>query len=376
MKVFSVRGRVKFGFNKPLVYFAVGRRGTGKSTLLEHIAQKYLEHGACILDLYGSLDGEAIGWLRSPYAEEKRFLLLKGQNVDVTCSHDVKLCENLKLEDFNHYDIIISTRPLYLSKDHEYFNIAKITDKLYRRRKYKRLIALLAREAASLWYSRVRASEVQTNVKSEMIYLLRELRHTGTALLLDSLRYFSVDVDIRELCDFLILKGQGITSLPFDLKFLYSFFDPHWIRRMKPWEFLAVCGEGQLGVGYFPFHKWHKREKEDILANCGVTVEYGEELKLPENKGPYQSVGDEEHVKIVEAYAFEGSGMLEIAEKQNRSTRTISVHIKKHNGAVTRSGFCPVCRRAGSECQNDMVARGSKKEEKNSKHRGKVEITV
>lgn len=113
-----------------------------------------------------------------------------------------------------------------------------------------------------------------------------------------------------------------------------------------------------MGLGWFPYHTWHKAEKENILASVGVKVEYGEQLKEPEYKGAYKTVGDIEHSDIVRLYLEEGLGMLEISKSLKRSTRTISEHVRKHNEAVERSGFCPECKRAGSQHFNRKAVRG------------------
>jgi hypothetical protein len=65
-----------------------------------------------------------------------------------------------------------------------------------------------------------------------MAYLVREARHCGLALGLDSTRYYSIDIDIRNLSDFIILKSQGMTGLTSDLDWRYSIFEPHIIRNM------------------------------------------------------------------------------------------------------------------------------------------------
>lgn len=64
--------------------------GSGKSTLLEHLAIEYINKGCGLLDLYGSADGEALAWLRSDAIEDRRVLLLKGDNVDIASSFDAK----------------------------------------------------------------------------------------------------------------------------------------------------------------------------------------------------------------------------------------------------------------------------------------------
>ena len=312
------------------------------------------------MDAFGSVDGENLAWLRSDLIKNKEVCLLKGENVDVKTEHDVKLVENLSLKDLERYDLIISSHPLYLNRDHEYYSIGTLVGLLYKRLHWQRLLCMIAREASSLWYSRIKVSESQTNMKSEALYMFREMRHVGVSLALDSLRLQGIDIDLRTHTDFLFIKSQGIDGLPDNLSFLYyNYFNPSFLRNMKPWEFALVCRKGSLGVGHFPYHEWHKLPKENIVKNVGLKIEYGVELEQPRDMGTFQSIGDVEHLKIMELYA-EGLGYNKIHVQLNRSTKSLHDHIHKHNDAVNRSGFCAVCRRAGGEYSGQVVKRGSK----------------
>ena len=75
--------------------------------------------------------------------------------------------------------------------------------------------------------------------------------------------------------------------------------------------------------------------------------------------GTFKTIGDKEHLQIIELYAS-GLGYNKIHEQLKRSTKSLSDHIHKHNNAVTRSGFCAVCRRAGGEYSGKVVKRGMK----------------
>jgi len=55
MKIVWARENDKISFNRPNVFFVTGIKGSGKSSLLEHIAEQYLAHdeavrrrGACM----------------------------------------------------------------------------------------------------------------------------------------------------------------------------------------------------------------------------------------------------------------------------------------------------------------------------------------
>ena len=352
-----VRGGERIGFRRPQTFFCLGGRGEGKSTLLEHIGVRYLLNGAVVLDLFGSADGEGLAWLRSPYAKDKRVLLIRGQNVDVKSPWPSKTVEEMTLDDINNNDVIISARPLYLNRDQEFYDSGKLTDLLYQRLSWKRVVFLVVREASNLYYSRLKVSANQLQSKADMIYLLREGRHFGIALALDSLRYYAVDIDVRSLSDYLLLKSQGVHGLASDLEWLYSFFDPSKIRNHEPFFFYIVSRKGSLGQGWFPYHSWHKEEKENIVKNVGLKIEYGEMIEQPKDMGTYKSVGDKEHTEIIDLY-IKGVGIMDISEKLGRSSRTPHTHIKKHNEAVDRSGFCAACKRVGSEYLNKKAVRG------------------
>ncbi len=357
MKILWTRGNDTLKFSRPSTWFCLGVRGSGKSSFLEHVACQYLERDAVVFDLFGSRDGEGLAWLRSPYAGEKKILLLHGDNVDVDASFSTKSVESVKLSDFENHDIVVSASPLYLNIDQEFSHAARLTDLLYKRLHYKRLVYVVCREAANFYYSRLKVSDNQIFAKSQMIYLIREARHMGIALGLDSVRFYAIDIDIRNLADYMILKAQGVQGLAKDIGWLYSYFNPSTIRNMKPQYFFMITRKGALGLGEFPFHKWHKQEKENILRSVGVKVEYGEPIETGEYRGTFKTVGDKEHAEIIRLYVEESLSIDRIAERLGRSSRTPHEHVKQHNKAVERSGFCPSCRRAKSPFETEVAAR-------------------
>ena len=219
---------------------------------------------------------------------------------------------------------------------------------------------MVAREASSLWYSRIKVSEGQSDAKNEALYLFREMRHLGVSLALDSLRLQGIDIDLRSHVDYLIIKSMGIDGFSQDMRWVYHYFDPKFVRSMKPWEFIILCRSGSIGVGHFPYHSWHKIEKENIVKNVGLRIEYGVEMEKPKDMGTFKSIGDKEHLQIIELYAS-GLGYNKIHEQLNRSTKSLHDHIHRHNDSVNRSGFCAACRRAEGEYNRHVVKRGIKK---------------
>jgi len=348
LKIKWVRGNDYISFKRPNVWFVQGVRGSGKSSFLEHLANIHLKLGNSILDLFGSRDGEGLAWLRSPWAEEKRILLLRGSNVLVDCSYDVKTVGEVSLKDFEKYDIIISASPLYSSMDQEFLEVARLTDKIYKRVHWRRMMFVIMREAANFLYSRLKLLDDQTEAKAQTVYMLREGRHCGISFGLDSVRLLSIDVDIRGLSDYLILKAQGIHGLSRELKWLYRYFNPHELRKLKPHQFVIVTRRGSVGWGVFKKIPWHKKEKEDILKAVDIKVEYLEEPEKGVNRGKYKTVGDEEHAEIIRLKIEENLGIHVIADKLGRSPRTIHTHIRDHDHYIESLGLCPRCKRAGS----------------------------
>jgi len=361
VKVFWVRYNDEVSFNNPCIWFVLGLRGSGKSSFLEHLGENYLYEGNIVFDLFGSRDGENLAWLRSPYVNDKRILLLRGENVDVNCSFPVIQADKFTLHDLERNDIIISSSPLYLNMDQEFYYAAKLTDLLYKRMYWRRLVYVIVREAANFYYSRLRVSENQVIAKSQMIYLVREARHCGLSLGLDSIRYYAIDIDIRNLTDYLILKAQGTIGLTEDLKWLYKYFSPTAMQKMPQKYFVIVSKSGALGFGSFPYPEWHKREGENILKIVDIKVEYGEAAEEAEYRGKNKTVSDREHAEIIRLYLEELLSMEKIARKLKHSSRTIMQHINSHDMAVERSGFCPACKRVQSLYQEINVKREREK---------------
>jgi hypothetical protein len=189
--------------------------------------------------LFSSKDGESLAWLRSPWAETKKILLIHGENCSVTAPCDCKPASKVQLSDFEKYDILISSSPLYSSIDDEFLNAGHLTDLIYKRLSWKKLVFAVTREAANLFYSRMKVSGTQIVSKASMAYLIREARHSGLALGLDSTRFYSIDIDVRNLTDFMVLKSQGLIGLSSELEWLYHMFEPTIIRHM-PRQFFII----------------------------------------------------------------------------------------------------------------------------------------
>jgi len=283
---FWTRGSKSIDFSAPNIFFVLGRRGSGKSAFLETMAYHHLQNGCKVLDLFGSKDGEGLAWLRSNVADNYDIKLLHGDMVDLK-NHDGIKGTGFRLEDLKKGDIFVSASPLYTSMDNEFDSVNHIFDKLWNRTYWDIPIFIIIREAANLLYSRIKVRENQTMAKAELTYMLRESRHSGLALGLDSTKHTSIDIDVRKLTDYLVLKNLGMYGLPKDLYWIYSMLDPNEMQRLKPSEFGMITKEGAVGLGTSDLPRWHKAEGEHILRNVGVKPEYYEDEKESEQAVTY-----------------------------------------------------------------------------------------
>jgi hypothetical protein len=110
----------------------------------------------------------------------------------------------------------------------------------------------------------------------------------GLALGLDSLKYTSIDIDMRYLVDYQVIKQMGMIGLPDDLKWLYHIVRASWIRKMDRASFLVLTREGSIGIGAFSPIPWHKQEGEDILKAVGIKREVGETPELGEDRRTFK----------------------------------------------------------------------------------------
>jgi hypothetical protein len=268
-----VRGNGEIDCARPNIFLVLGMRGSGKSSFLELLASEYLDAGGKVLDLFGSKDGEGLAWLRSPYAKSKRICLLHGDMVEID-GQDALRADKFGLADVDRADIFISASPLYASMDDEFDAVNRIFDVLWRRRYWTEPIFVVVREAANLIYSRIKIRKSQVFAKAEMTYMLRESRHSGLAMGLDSIKHTSIDIDVRTLTDYLVIKNVGMYGLPRDLWWIYKTFDPTAMRKLNPGEFVIMTRRGDMGLGTFEMPSWYKREAENIMNEVGVHPKY------------------------------------------------------------------------------------------------------
>jgi len=332
-------------------YLAYGVRGSGKSALLECIGEQHLRRGHGVFDLWGARSGEGLAWLRSQWAEEGRVLLLHGDNTSVASSFDSKNVSKYRNSDLEKYDLVISASPLYSSLSAEFEFTNQLIDRLYKRQHWRKPIYLLVREAANLLYSRAKISENQKATKYFFIYFLREARHCGVSLGIDSQRFTAVDTDVRSTIDYVFFKSLGHFGLPKEYRFLYRSYLPQSLQSFAPQYFLVFTRYGSHGLGEFPLPRFHKRPGEDLLKILDIEVEHGEEQVQHK---PGRRVGDLKHAELI-ALRVDGYSHRQIAEKLGVASSTVYEHIRYHNEGIQRKGVCLRCKRAKAPHLTELI---------------------
>ncbi len=349
IKLMWVRGRGKIQFNRPHTYTNLGLRGSGKSALLEALAIRFDK----IIDLFGSRDSEGLAWCRSPFKDSILFII--GDSVEISSEWPYKKVSELTLSDLNDYKVILSVSAFYGNLDEEFDALNHILyNVLYRRIQWSKVWFLMVREASNFIYSRIKISRNQSVAKNDFIYLLREARHMGYAVGADTIRWTSIDKEIRDVSDYIFIKRVGVQGLPRDLRFIYGYVNPISMMNPKPHQFVLLSSRGPIAIGLFSKPPWHKEEKENLFKKLNIQIKYGEVPQV----GIGIQLSDWDHAEIIKTYVDTGK-VSETERLCGRARGTIYRHVKKHNLSIKRKGFCERCRRVkGAYTEQVILTRG------------------
>ena len=334
------RRREPLDFMKAMIYLILGKKGSGKSALLELLSLYYPK----IIDLFGSRDDEGLAYCRKNSPIDN-ILLIHGDNVDLDCSWDTTPVSKLTYKKILDYEVVIPSFSFFSGNAGRFVGINKLMSLFWERRKWKKPIFVGVREASSFIYSRVKQEGVNMKMaKSDFIFWQREMRHFGYSLGIDTIRWTSIDKEMRDLADWLVIKKVGPQGIPDDLDFLYRYIDPMSMAGLPPDKFMLLTENASIAWGQSDYPAFHKEEGVDLLEELGIQISYGEEIE----ESSVQRIGDEEHEKIIRLYSEENS-MSKISKNIHRSAARVHDHIHKHNKAVMENGFCNKCRRVRSD---------------------------
>ena len=306
-----------------------------------------------------SRDNENLCWLRKSADPNWKILLVHGDNVDLVSSWDTCKISELTLSKMLSYDIVTTADSFYSSQKSRYDGLSQTCDQFWGRLSWDYSIAVVMREASNFMYSRIAQTGIDVkSAKAEFIVFQRELRHMGFSPYLDTIRWTSIDKEMRDLADYLIIKKLGAQGLPKDLGYLYKYIAPIRLADLPPHKFLIHTENAAIGHGTSECPAFHKEEGVDLMAELGIQVTVGEEIE----DSTEQRIGDNEHANIVRLYAVgptgsgEGLSMINVAKHVHRSSRSVQLQLLKHNKAVDAGG-CRICNRVNSDLWNVSVDR-------------------
>lgn len=354
----------KIDFKAALLNLVSGPRGQGKSALLEVLSWLAIKHKGAkgIIDLFSARDSEGLGFIRNKILGDS-VLLIHGNNTKVACEYDTVPVGKATLEQILQYKLVITVPKFYRNPSEEFESLGRLLRLFWDRDHWDEgdLRVLNFREGINIGSSRLSMGEKsgQSDAKAQFIYALNQFRHAGFMVNLDCLRLKSVDINVREISDFIWLKHQGIFGPTDDLRFLFKRYD--LIRdfmRIPKWGFVIVSTKGGYGHGVFQRPYWHKETHENISKIVGITaVEYDdfEQVKLPKS-----SFTDFDHVALINK-RFELSdkgkpkGVHIIAKEMNISTATPTLHFDYHNNDIQTKGECQRCKRAKCSLSKTII---------------------
>lgn len=349
LQVKWVRGRDNLTFNHPKCSLTMGKRGSGKSNLLEVIGCGYHPK---IIDLMGSRDNENLVWCR-PMSPVDDILLITGPNVDlVGSSWDVKRVDQLTLDDILSHEVTATADSFYSSQVSRFDGINRITELFWERLAWSQPVDVVIREASNYIYSRIVNQKLNIKeAKADFMVFQREMRHFGFSLDVDTVRWTSIDKEMRDLADLLFIKKVGAQGLPDDLKFMYKLFNPLSVARMSAERFIVLTDNASIGVGRSDLAPFHKPEGLDIMAEVGLRTAVGDEpVILPANQ-----VQPAQHSQMVEL-VDKGETFRETAKRAGvSSTDTVGRHLREHNEDIQTQGVCPRCQTVNSPLMATVV---------------------
>jgi len=325
----------------------MGNRGTGKSSLIETLAERH----DIILDLYGSKDNENLCWCRksSPIDD---ILLIHGENTLVDAPFDTKPVNELTLKDIESYEATVTCNSFFSSDKVKFNALENVTKCLEQRMEWREghIIFMAFRETMDLVYSRMSQGQGEKDAKAGLLYFMRQLRHFGVSVGADMLRWTGIDKEMRDLAEYIIFKKIGWKGLPRDISFVFKYVNPIVFRYMRHNQCVVLQENGNLALGKYGLPKYHKEEGIDLLKEIGITIDHKEEAVETTEK----RIGDRDHAWLIETYV-DVQSMEEAGRIVKRGSGTVSRHVKYHNRMVLKHGACDRCARASSMKASDLI---------------------
>ncbi len=361
-----MRFKENIDFKAALLNLISGPRGQGKSALVEVLSWLFIKHHGAkgIIDVFSSRDGEGLGFIRNKVLGDS-VLLIHGNSTKIACEYDTMPVNKVTLDKVLQYKLVITVPKFYRNPSEEFDSLGRLLRLFWDRDHWDEgdLRVMNLREGINIASSRLSLGEKsnQSDAKAQFIYALNQFRHAGFAVNLDCLRLKSVDINVREISDYIWLKHQGIFGLTEDLSFLYKKYD--LIRdfmRIPKYGFVVVSIKGGFGHGVFQRPYWHKETHENIMKIVGINaISYDDE---EEENRPDSAFTAFDHVEIIKKRLEPNKhnkpkGTQDIAKELHISSATAKNHIDYHNRDIQQLGECTRCRQAKFYMSKTLISK-------------------
>ena len=327
---FTVRRPNRFSgkiiFNEASIYTVGGIRGGGKSSLLEALG----DHYAHVIDVYGSRDDECLAWLRAGQYDAKydKCLIVGPPTTSLKSSWDYLSYDELTIGDVANHNVVVMPQKIFPSLNSFFKGTQHLVDLLWSRPYVTDLWYLLIREAANILYSRIYLKRAKIDqARAYLILLMREMRHMGISMGMDSQYLIALDREVRLASDYTFLKNMGSYVLPHDASWLYRYITPGGLRTLEKDEFVGIDKWGAVFLGKNGLPPWHKTPKEDLYSVLGIKYEYGTSEILDEEEGE-----DEDmilHKEIISAW-LAARTIAGAAKSTGHDRNTVRKHVERH----------------------------------------------
>ena len=321
----------------PLRYVANGISGAGKSELIRNISA----HFPKMIGLYGSGDDETLADLRAFDWRDKvggrvgknlenweRGLIIGPRTTSVTSSWDYVTYDKLTLNDIQNHGVVVCPKRIYPTLRSFFMATEHIVDVLQQREDERPVWFLKILEAANVLYARTTISHVRAaDAKAYLIFLQRELRHSGLAMGLDSQYSVSMDREIRTNAEYTFWKNMGSDRIPEDVKWMQGWVTPDGFAGMYPDEWVCKDKWGGIYLGTSKMAPWYRRHRENLYKTLGIKRDVGAPdltEELPEDNRDLEL-----HEEIVKAYMKERT-IKGAARESGHDRDTVKAHVKQH----------------------------------------------
>ena len=204
-------------FKNPESFFIFGMVDYGKSNTAMALAENFLFEGGTIFDIHGAdNDFETGVWLLSPYKD--RTAVVVGEDVDVEMPFEKIRIGEFTMKKAEEYDVILTDKMFFVRKKAHYSALGQIFTLCKNRRGWregnkKKIVALLVREARKVIRSQLIAgtSRNEQEAQEELIDMNNQRAHSGISPILDTQRYMDVSTSFRQLANYRIIKGFGVS---------------------------------------------------------------------------------------------------------------------------------------------------------------------